>query len=267
MTVKQMIKGFAPVRALQKARYRRLFLTADRSNLFSGVYLSLAQAVAAVPQNKPLGYDCSGAAALYAERHQRVYPADYPVLFWLDRIIGKGTQIFELGGHTGIAFDAYQQYLRYPSDLSWTILDVPKVCSAGQELASQSGEARLSFVTEPPAHSFHAVIASGSLQYLEGPLSQTLSALAVPPQHVLLNLLPVTELATYFTIQNMGPAYCPYKISNRTELIGDLATLGYELIDEWQNPEKSCVIPFADQCFSLNHYRGYYFRRATNSQS
>ena len=36
--------------------------------------------------------------------------------------------------------------------------------------------------------------------------------------------------------------------------------LGYALVDTWENPDKSCRIPFHPDR-SLNRYHGFYFRR------
>ncbi|MEM7707353.1 MAG: TIGR04325 family methyltransferase [Pseudomonadota bacterium] len=261
MNLKQLLKEFPPIRAALLARYRRFFLTADRSNLFFGVFPDYAAALAATPTGKPTGYDTEAAATLYAERHTQVYPADYPVLFWLADSLPGWSRVFEIGGHTGVSFYAYKRYIEYPKKLSWTILDVPAVVDAGKSIAGKRGETRLSFLTEPKRETYDVLLAAGALQYLPDPLSQTLDSLAELPKQILLNLLPVTEQATYFTVQNMGPAFCPYKIVNRGELIADLEALGYELLDEWKNPEKSCSIPFSDAKYSLDHYCGFRFCR------
>ena len=36
--------------------------------------------------------------------------------------------------------------------------------------------------------------------------------------------------------------------------------LGYSLVDQWENPEKRCAIPFHAE-HSLDRYYGFHFRR------
>jgi hypothetical protein len=59
-------------------------------NLYRGVFQTFAEAQASAPQGKPLGYDNPAAADLYLERTRRIYPSDYPVVYWLDGCSATG---------------------------------------------------------------------------------------------------------------------------------------------------------------------------------
>jgi putative methyltransferase (TIGR04325 family) len=226
---------------------------------FRGVYPTFDAARLALPQGRAQGYDNSAAASYYRDRLERVYPGDYPVLFWLSRCLPL-TRVFDLGGHVGIAFRAYRRYLPVESTAEWLVCDVPAVCDAGRELAKEWQTPNLNFTSDRVAGSGSELFfASGSLQYLEVGLSDVLSSYSARPRHVLLNLLPVSELPTYYTTQTIGVAFCPYRIQSGPDLLADMASLGYELVDRWKNVEKRCWIPLYPE-HSLEHYEGFYFR-------
>lgn len=228
---------------------------------FCRVYRTFDAAQRALPAGRTQGYDNSAAASYYRERLERVYPADYPVLFWLSHCLPLA-RVFDLGGHVGVAFRAYRRYLPVESTEEWLVCDVPAVCDAGRELAKEWQTANLHFTSDRTAGSGSELFfASGSLQYLEVGLHDILSGLSARPRHVLVNQLPVSEHSTYYTTQSIGVSFCPYRIQSGPELLAGMAVLGYELVDRWHNAEKNCWIPLYPQ-HSLDHYEGFYFRQA-----
>lgn len=250
-----------PLVMLRRRRYERYFATATGANLFRGVFATFAEAARSAPATKPIGYNNPDAAAMYRDRVARVYPGDYPVLFWLSRHLPEVGSVFDFGGHVGPSFYAYRKHLPFRSDLRWTVCDVPEVARAGEVLACERGESGLAFTTELAVGSGSDVfLANGSLQYLEPPLEALLRAMALPPRRLIVNLLPLCEGAGFVTLQNISSAFCPYKIQNRQAFIAGLRGSGYELVDEWQNAEKSCRIPFHDDR-SLGFYTGMLFER------
>ncbi|MEJ2393262.1 MAG: methyltransferase, TIGR04325 family [Candidatus Thiodiazotropha sp.] len=259
---KEFIKALPPVNAYLKHAYKKHFLTARRCNLFFGVYPDMQTASLQAPSGTHLGYDNQDAANMYDERTERVYSTDYSVLFWLSQLSSSTNKIFEIGGHIGVSFYAYQKILPSIEDMQWRILDVPAVTERGKKIAAAKGETRLTFTTRyEDSDTADLLLAIGSLQYIDTPLSDLIGSMAGVPDHIILNMLPVNNIETYYTVQNIGTAYCPYKIINREELINDLATLGYRLVDEWINPEKHCWIGYSDNRYSLDHYCGFYFSR------
>ena len=90
---------------LRKARYDQRFASAERVNLFRGVYGDAATAEKAIPATKPSGYDNEAPAAMYDERTRQVYAGDYPVLFWLQKLLGENaSRVFDIGGHIGVGY-------------------------------------------------------------------------------------------------------------------------------------------------------------------
>jgi putative methyltransferase (TIGR04325 family) len=102
------------------------------------------------------------------------------------------------------------------------------------------------------------LLTCGTLQYIEPSLSEMLGQLKTKPRHILINRVPFYDGEMFITLQNIGYAFCPYKIQNRAEFIASLASIGYELIDSW-TLSRSCYIPFHPERFVRNYY-GFYLR-------
>ena len=254
------------LRQIQEARYTRRFFAhhALTHHLYRGVFPSFDEALASIPPSSASGYDNTESADLYRERTRRVFINDYPMIYWLGRWFAEGAhRVFDIGGHIGIAYYAYRKYLAYPSSLSWTVMDVPAVNAAGAQWAIQHDAARsLHFVDKISAASGADVLfAAGSLQYLSYSLEDALLAMAKKPRFLLLNSVPIHMRESYFTVQNIGTACCPYRITAEREFLDGLAVLGYELQDRWENPQRSCIIPFHPER-SLDRYFGFAFRLA-----
>lgn len=245
---------------LRKRDYDIHFSKASWANLFRGVYNNFQQAADSAPATKPMGYDHPEPANMYIQRTRQVYSSDYPVLFWLSSILKTNCKVFDLGGHIGVSYYAYQQYLDYPEDMQWLVCDVPEVTRAGKIHAEKKHDTRLTFTNDyEAADGYDVLLASGSLQYIETPLTDLLQPLQKKPHHIIINLLPAYDGESFVTLQNIGTVFCPYQILNRTELIESLQAIGYECIDMWRNEEKECVIPFHPE-HSLDAYHGFYFR-------
>jgi len=103
----------------RKRRFDRNFETGHGAGSCRGCYASYAQAAAAAPTSLPLGFDHAAAAAMYRDRLNHIYPSDYPMMLWLQKAFGDGARtVFDLGGHVGIAYYAYQHVLAFPSHIS-----------------------------------------------------------------------------------------------------------------------------------------------------
>lgn len=258
------VGNLPPLLAWRKKRFDQVFESAPGANLFRGVYASYEEAARAAPRTRPLGFDHPGPAELYRERCTRIYPSDYPPLFWLSRLFASGERrIFDFGGHVGVGYYSYARYLPYPAELEWVVYDVPAVVTRGREIAATNDTLGKLKFTETLADAAHAdvLLAFGSLQYLRGSLSDELGGLPSRPRHLIVNLLPVHPSQGYFTVQDIGPAFCPYQIIAEPQLLQDMRRMRYEPVDRWENLEKHCQIRFEPQ-FSLERYSGYYFRRA-----
>ena len=256
------LQDWPVVGGLLRKRYERMFAENREANLFRGVFETFDAAQASAPSTRPVGYDHPGPAGMYMDRVRRIYPSDYPILFWLDRLLRADcTRIFDVGGHIGVGYYAYRRYLDYPAALRWTVFDVPAVVQQGRALAQKMDpEGRLAFSdTFEAGDGADILLASGSLQYLPDTLADRLKTLRTMPRHLLVNLLPVHERDSYYTLQSIGTAFCPYRIFSAASALGAYDAFGYTLVDTWENAEKRCDIPFHPGR-SLDRYRGFYFR-------
>jgi putative methyltransferase (TIGR04325 family) len=262
-TVRRAYRRLQMTRGIKRASnlfYERRFRNWPGS--FWGVFPSFEAARRAAPDAR-IGYDYPELANMYTERRSRIFEADYPVLFWLERILREDAQVFDFGGHTGVAFYGFEAYLKYPPDLSWTVYDVPSVLAEGRRVLAEQPRAALRFSDDVSELTRHTVFhASGALQYIETPLWQQLQALAARPKHLLLNKLPLWSGAPFVTLQNTMHSYNPYAVYNRDEFIGALHALGYRIVDAWDDWERSCR-PLNEPSHQIAHYSGLYLRLGT----
>jgi putative methyltransferase (TIGR04325 family) len=259
------LANLQPMRSILQTQYDRTFAANRTKNLFRGVFETFEEAQSNAPATLPLGYDNPASASLYMERTRKAYSTDYPVMFWLQKLLAEGcTTVFDLGGHIGVSFYAYQRFLSYPASLRWVVHDVPAVLERGRAIAEKDDQHRyLSFSEDfSTADGMEILIALGSLQYLPETLATRLAKLTTLPQNLILNLLPLHEQTSYFTLQHVGTALCPYRITAFPTFLQSLQALGYILVDQWENPGKKCEIPFYPDR-SLDEYHGFYFRLPT----
>lgn len=244
------------------ARFEKAFQAGQAVGCFRGHYADYEQAAAATPRSRPLGYDHDDGGRMYRDRLDSLYPGDYPMAVWLGRALADGARdIFDLGGHIGLSYYTYQKALVYPPGLRWRVHDVPSVMAAGKvEAESRDLSGRLGFEDEfAAADGADVLFTAGCLQYLRETLPEKLAALRRLPRWVLVNLLPLHREASYWTVQSIGTAFCPYRIQRDSEFFDGLASLGYQVEDRWENLEKKCWVAF-DPAHSLDRYHGAAFR-------
>lgn len=251
---------FPPLRALHARVYEREFSrVVPWARRFRGVYGSFQEAARAAPSSKPVGYD-NPASATFMEPSGALLPSDYPVLFWLAKALDGAPSLLDIGGYVGISYYSYRGFLHYPSNLDWVVYDVPAVAAAGREIARQRECPGLSFTSEiTPQMKPRTVLAAGSLQFIDENFADLLGRLGALPANLVVSKTPLTDLPEYVTLQDLGPAVCPYKILNRKQFIQSIESLGYRLVDSWSNADFSCRIPLHPDR-TVPSYSGLYFQ-------
>lgn len=108
------------------------------------------------------------------------------------------------------------KYLDLASDFRWSVYDLPHIVEAGKKVRQvEENREQLSFTTTiDELDGAEIFFAAGSLQYVQEPLSTILSKFRHRPKHLMLNKLPVSQLNAYYTLQNTGTAFCPYRVVN-----------------------------------------------------
>jgi putative methyltransferase (TIGR04325 family) len=235
------------------------------SGRFRGVYRSFAEAEQAAPKTRPLGYDHAALAGLYRQRMSKACESDYGPLFWLRPLIDENAVVFDFGGHVGVSYHGWRNYLgypagKYPSGLRWVVYDLPAITAVGEQLAGERDSDGLSFTNDlRDAHDATVFLGLGSLQYLNESLPDMLRRIGHLPSHLILNKLPLHDGESFVTVQATGAAFHPYRIFNRREFIDTVCALGYRLVDDWVSGETRCKVPFTPH--NIEAYSGCYFTR------
>ncbi|MDX2300758.1 MAG: TIGR04325 family methyltransferase [Xanthomonadaceae bacterium] len=252
------------INRLAQPLYRRLFARQFfGANSYCGAWPTFAEAKSNAPEILPSSYDFAAAGSMYRTELERITVSDYPVLFWLARLLAAGQhRLFDLGGHIGVKYYAFRRYLPYPDALRWTVHDVPAVLAAGRQFAAEHDpERRLAFAdSADQASECDVLLTTGALQYLDYTLAELLARSPTRPRHVLVNLTPMHPSRSYFTLQHIGVAICPYRVSAVPEFTAAMKALGYAVIDAWASRERNVRVPFRPEC-DIDSYHGFYFRR------
>ncbi|MDF1856196.1 methyltransferase, TIGR04325 family [Pseudooceanicola sp.] len=244
----------------QAASARGLALT-PRCPRFSGAFASRAQALASLPAARRSGYDDAGIADVsFAQMCERV-SWDYPVIFWLERLLADSATLIDAGGHLGTKYIAFSGVLDL-SAISWTVYDLPGIVTAArQRQAAGTIPVEISFqsrLEDLPATNL--LLASGLLQYLDMPFAALLGALKQPPKHILLNKVALRDGPGLFTIERIGAGRVPYQIRNRGLWEAEIAALGYRISDTWEIRDLGHVIP-THPWLGRSESRGYHLIR------
>ena len=187
--------------------------------------------------------------------------SDYPVLFHLVPLAAGLRRVFDLGGHVGNLFYAYQHKICFPSDIAWTVYDLPHKRPFAEKLAAERNETRIRFADNPAeASGADVFIASGSLHYFEQPLDEILRTLELLPPHVFVNRTPFSTGSSLITVQDNRSYLVPCTLHSRPELISGMARLGYELVSEWPVHERKLCVPLYPD-LTAHTYEGFYFRK------
>ncbi len=195
--------------------------------------------------------------------------SDFPVLFYLQRILGEAKTVLDIGGSGGNLFYCYSHYLAFPETLRWTVFEVPGNVTRGRQIAAERGESRLHFVDNldqcPEAD---VVIISGSLHYFDALPPELLQYLVRKPKHVFINRTPVIDGPSAITVQDAGWYYAmsPARILSRRALLDSMADARFDLVDEWIVPDLRLRIPLHPQS-SASAYSGFYFRSRETSKA
>ncbi|HMA00449.1 MAG TPA: TIGR04325 family methyltransferase [Steroidobacteraceae bacterium] len=247
---------------VQRLHAKRLMARRDHTGLHSGVYASYADALAHVPPSRLAGWDHEDSSTLWVGQIDPVKLSTYPVFFWLNRLYHDGMALIDVGGSIGLTYYGYRRYAGLPSNTSWTVVEVPKICEQGIKTAARENARNLHFLSDlNAAGNCDILLSAGALQFMEHSLPGLLESLAAKPRYILLNKLPVTPAEECWTLQNYGPAVTPHRLFNEGRFLGYFEGHGYRLRDRWEVPDLDCLIPFHPRRF-IGKFSGFLFELA-----
>jgi putative methyltransferase (TIGR04325 family) len=250
--------GTAFVKALRAAPVVRGLL-----NILVGYnrpFATLKDAAAAITGYEGGGHSNPSYLTVKVPEAEKPRPGDYAALFHLAQLTSSIHSIFDVGGSVGNLFYCYSSYLNFSPDLRWTVFDLPDTNKLGRELAEANREARLHFTDRmDDADGADVLISSGSLHYFEQKLSDMIRAFAMRPRYLIINRAPLVNVPSFATVQDGGTYRLPCFLHNRKHLVDGLQDLGYELVDSWEIPERSVIVPCYPD-WSARAYTGLFFR-------
>lgn len=243
-----------PVRTL----WGRAMALGIRPPAFIGAYPDFQTAKDHAPRGAPDTYDHDDVAPLNFDLMSKVHIWDYPVIYWLSRLIRPDSHVVDAGGHFGTKFIAFRALLPL-SQVKWSVHDLPAIVRAARE-AQRRGDvpAEVDFIDAVgDGGAADVLLASGLLQYLDQPFATLVASLPAPPKVILLNKVATREGPTVVTLERIGPARLPYQIRNRTTFEAELKAMGYVVRDRWEIPSLARVIgthPSLGASKSLGYY-------------
>lgn len=186
--------------------------------------------------------------------------SDYPVVYWMRKLLEQNSTVVELGGSVGHFFYSTKRFLDGTEIDKWVISELPEAVRIGRKIAAQREQGRLFFEDSEKLNELPIAdlfLTAGTIQYMEADLADMLSSLAELPKAIVVNNLPVSTTITYWTLQNLGKCEVPYKIYNRETFINSLLSMGYQLEDSW-SIERRVEIPKHPECHVAT-YDGFCF--------
>lgn len=224
---------------------------------FKGSYPDYDSALAAVGRERLAGYNHAAVAPVSYELMCRTELWDYPVLFWLERVLPDTNRIIDAGGHMGTKFRAFSSRLIFPESLDWAVCDLPEIVKQGRAQAEADGLSGISFHAGPeeipPAS---VLLASGLFQYLDEDPGPYLKRFVSQPVHAVINKVATRDAEEVVTLEQFPGAEIPYRIRNRQVFERSLTDAGYTIIDQWEIASLSHTHP----AFGKSTSRGYYCR-------
>ena len=91
-----------------------------RQPRFAGAFGDRTTAIASLPPQSRAGYDDDAVAEVSFQAMCKITPWDYPILFWLQRLITDDYRIVDAGGHLGTKYIAFDPLLDL-SRTEWTV--------------------------------------------------------------------------------------------------------------------------------------------------
>lgn len=222
-----------------------------------GIFANFHDAMEAAKKLNAAGHEADFLAQLPLNYGLRM--SDYPVLYWLSRIRPK--VLFDFGGSVGNLYYLYKDYLDLSPPFSWIVHDLPEVVEKGKALAATRDASTLSFSSRlSDGKDCDFFLVSGALQFWEDSMASLFAALGTHPEHVIVNRSPLTERKlSYVILDIIGNAALPKMIRSRSSLIEEFASMGYEHVADWIEPERGITLTFYPG-YEVPNYSGLYFR-------
>ena len=187
---------------------------------------------------------------------------DYPLLFWLSRLLKPAGSILDLGGSVGHFYYRSQQYFQHPAGIHWQIAELPAAVELGRRFAVERKASRLSFfdsAQSTPLPPVDVLMTAGTLQYMEESIEDLMTRFESRPRHILINSLPMHRTQDFWTLQNLGACEVPYHVFSELSWLDGLKRQGYRIVDRWSQLRRIEIPFYGDRL--VESYQGFCFIR------
>ena len=267
-TIRNFIKPLVPRALLDARTERHFFRNKQWWATHLGEFGSFDEANAhiskrAKPTNYVLDHD------RWLKNREKLSSHDYPVAFWLDKLINHLGQesLVDFGGSVGVSYYAMKKYMILPENLSWIVCELREVVERGLQISAQRGDTQLQFTSDLSViHRAPIFMASGSLHYLETPLYDLLAQREGAPNYLILNKLPLSAVKSFVTIESAGNGLYPCRVQLESSFLAGIESLGYRLVDRWKCLEHNMQVALKPE-LSFKNFDGFFFSRDNSLRS
>ncbi len=262
ITIKTLLKPLVPRALLDARSERHFFRNKQRWATHLGEFGSFDEANAyiskrAKPTNYVLDHD------RWLKQRENLSPHDYPVAFWLDKLINHWGQesLVDFGGSVGVSYYAMKKYMTFPEDLLWIVCELKEAVERGLQISAQRGETQIQFTSDLNVIDGAAIfMALGSLQYLENTPYDLLAQNETIPNYLIINKLPLSSIKSFVTIESAGDGLYPCRVQSEASFLADMEGLGYRLVDRWKCLEHNMQVALRPE-LSFRCFDGFFFSR------
>jgi putative methyltransferase (TIGR04325 family) len=209
-----------------------------------GRYQTNEEAQSMVPMARRASFDNEIMVSHNIEKFSTIHVFDWPVLFFLQKLIHEGRLrvVTDFGGHIGVKFYAFRTMLDLPAELRWQVVDVPSMVKEGRRRLSPETSALHFFEQAEEAAACDVLLCSGVLQYAQATIEEIAARLPAKPHWIILNKVAVSEGEGFFTLEDHGRYTLPYRIFTPKELEESRLRLGYTRVASWSIPHCDIVV-------------------------
>lgn len=219
-----------------------------------GRFETREDAVAFLPEHLRSTYDNPKIVDLNVDVFRSVNLFDWPVLFYLQQMIGNGllTSLTDFGGHVGVKYEAYCPLLDFPSGFAWQVVEVPSMVAAGRKRAGSDHPSLKFFERPEDTCPCDVLLCSGVLQYSPLTIDEIINRLPRRPKMVILSRVAVHDIESFFTIENFIDVKIPSRVFGAADIEQFREKAGYTRCIRWPIPYRDFEIPFERSVSTVN---------------
>ena len=240
---KRLRTALQNARSLPGAAIARSIERTSRARRFSGALETRAAAQESVIRRAGKGYDDEAISDVSFDLICRRTAWDYPIMFWLQRLLPNADALIDAGGNLGTKYIAFHDLIDL-RPIRWRVFGLPAIVNAARRHQSKGTlPLEIKFYTDvntlPAAN---ILLCSGLLQYKDVAFPEFVAALPARPDHILLNKAALRDGPELYTIEKIGEGCVTYRIRDRRIFGVQIDSMGNKILDSWNITDLGNVI-------------------------